>query len=85
MLVLEPAGGRTVAGAETGGGRLGGGGSSEGRIQAALRELLACGVGTKKAASIIASLTGLPRRQVYHLALAPRRRGCRGAQGRLLE
>jgi 16S rRNA (cytidine1402-2'-O)-methyltransferase len=41
-------------------------------IEAALRELSDAGVGTKKAAGIVAGLTGLPRRQVYALALGVR-------------
>jgi 16S rRNA (cytidine1402-2'-O)-methyltransferase len=46
--------------------------SGDGAIQAALRELLDAGVGTKKAAGIVAGLTGLPRRRVYELALLVR-------------
>ena len=38
-------------------------------IEVALRDLLAAGVGTKKAAGIVAGLTGLQRRQVYEMAL----------------
>ena len=84
VLVLEPAGRRTVADAEPAGAGSEAGG--DGLIQAALRDLLACGVGTKKAASIIAGLTGLPRRQVYNLALGVRADAGAGApRGRLLE
>jgi hypothetical protein len=38
---------------------------------------LECGVGTKKAAAIVAGITGLPRRQVYALALDIRADGGR--------
>ncbi len=44
------------------------------RIRAALRDLLECGMGTKKAAAVVAGLTGLPRRQVYDMALGLRAR-----------
>jgi 16S rRNA (cytidine1402-2'-O)-methyltransferase len=72
VLVLEAAG----RAAGSAGGRSGGNeaepvsfGASDAVLQTALRELLAAGVGTKKAAGIVAGLTGLPKRQVYDLAL----------------
>jgi 16S rRNA (cytidine1402-2'-O)-methyltransferase len=82
VLVLEP-GGRPAltAGRGVGGGieRAGAGrpSGSDDATQAALRDLLECGVGTKKAAAIVAGLTGLPRRQVYALALGVRADGGR--------
>jgi 16S rRNA (cytidine1402-2'-O)-methyltransferase len=42
------------------------------RARVALRELLELGVGTKRAAALVAGLTGLPRREAYDLALAVR-------------
>ena len=84
VLVLEPAGRRTVAGAEIGGGRLGGGGRwpdpGGAAGPAGMRR------GHEKG--------GLDHRQSHRVAEAAgirpgaqrtRRRGCRGAQGRLLE
>jgi 16S rRNA (cytidine1402-2'-O)-methyltransferase len=73
VLVLEPAG-RPLAG---GGVVAGGTGATAGgpaplggdAVQAALRELLVASVGTKKAAAIVAGLTGLPKRSVYDRAL----------------
>lgn len=66
VLVLEPEG-------RTGGGSAPlsacGGVAGDAAIRAALRELLEAGMGTKKAAGIVAGLTGLPRRRVYDLAL----------------
>jgi 16S rRNA (cytidine1402-2'-O)-methyltransferase len=75
VLVLEPAGraagssGGGSAGSETGPVSFG---ASDTALQAALRDLLAAGVGTKKAAGIVAGLTGQPKRQVYDLALRVR-------------
>jgi 16S rRNA (cytidine1402-2'-O)-methyltransferase len=72
---------RQVAARAGGGGEAGPGGTGPemaasmagaASIEAALRELLDAGVGTKKAAGIVAGLTGLPRRQVYDLALGIR-------------
>ena len=83
VLVLEPAG--RAAGSAAG--KSAGAdaepvsfGASDTMLQAALRELLAAGVGTKKAAGIVAGLTGLPKRQVYDLALR-----VQDGQTRLLE
>ncbi len=82
VLVLEPAGrpspmaGRGArGGAEQAGAGLNAGGDDG--IRAALRELLDCGIGTKKAAAIVAGITGLPRRHVYALALGIRADGGR--------
>ncbi len=47
-------------------------GDFEPRVQAALSELAALGVGTKRAAAIVASLTGLSAREAYRLALKAR-------------
>jgi 16S rRNA (cytidine1402-2'-O)-methyltransferase len=43
--------------------------SAEGRASEALAELMPLGIGTKKAAGIVAALTGLPVRRAYELAL----------------
>ena len=59
VLVLEPAGLPAAAAAL--------GAAAGAPVEVALRDLLRAGVGTKKAASIVAGLTGLPRRQVYDL------------------
>jgi 16S rRNA (cytidine1402-2'-O)-methyltransferase len=82
VLVLEPGGrpaplaGRgAYGGAEQAGSGLYAGGDDS--IRAALRDLLECGIGTKKAAAIVAGITGLPRRHVYALALDIRAGGGR--------
>ena len=83
VLVLEPAGRQAGAGNGGGGrqtaGRVGRTGSEPeavmDRTRAALSELLASGLGTNKAASIVAALTGLPKRHVYDLALGLRAEG----------
>ncbi len=89
VLVLEPAGraagsagqvGRASAGGSGGRSRTVSFGASDAAVRAALRDLLDAGVGTKKAAGIVAGLTGLPKRQVYDLALR-----VQDAQTRLLE
>jgi 16S rRNA (cytidine1402-2'-O)-methyltransferase len=95
VLVLEPAGraagssgGKSAkrsadasAGASAGGeAELVSFGASDAAVRAALGDLLAAGVGTKKAAGVVAGLTGLPKRQVYDLALR-----VQDAQTRLLE
>jgi 16S rRNA (cytidine1402-2'-O)-methyltransferase len=59
VLVLEPAGG-VESGASTRDGEA---------VRRALTELLSAGLGTKKAAGIVAGLTGMPRRVAYELAL----------------
>ena len=83
VVVLEPAGvsaaGRAArrqasaggSGPEGPGGLSGAPGVAAGpaHIEAALRDLLKAGVGTKKAAGIVAGLTGLARRQLYEMAL----------------
>ncbi len=77
VLVLEPAGrtglGVTAAdgaraGAEAAGPMAVAGG--EAAVRAALRDMLDAGMGTKRAAAVVAGLTGLPKRQVYELAVA---------------
>jgi len=70
VLVLEPAGSHGLGGAAEPAAASEAGGGDPAR--AALRDLLGCGIGTKKAAAIVAGLTGLPRRQVYDLALGIR-------------
>jgi len=49
------------------------GGDIEERARAALAELARLGVGTKKAAALVAGLTGLPARRAYELGLEVRR------------
>jgi 16S rRNA (cytidine1402-2'-O)-methyltransferase len=68
---LHAGSGRKVAGfAAVGAARPGGESTAaEEKARAALRELLPLGVGTKKAAAVIAALTGIPSRRVYELAL----------------
>jgi 16S rRNA (cytidine1402-2'-O)-methyltransferase len=77
VLVLAPSGAAGAAG--------GAGGTSaaepavaaiplEERARVALTELAALGVGTKKAAGVVAALTGLPPRRLYALGLEERRR-----------
>jgi 16S rRNA (cytidine1402-2'-O)-methyltransferase len=82
VLVLEPAARQAGAAGGAGGQAAGWAGrtgaaleaviAGDDKTRAALRELLACGLGTKKAASIVAGLTGLSKRQVYALALGLR-------------
>jgi 16S rRNA (cytidine1402-2'-O)-methyltransferase len=84
VLVLEPAGATAAVGraarrqaAASGGGADGSPGplgpqtvaAGPAHVEAALRDLLGAGVGTKKAAGIVAGLTGLSRRQLYETAL----------------
>jgi 16S rRNA (cytidine1402-2'-O)-methyltransferase len=83
VLVLEPAG---PAPAARGGARRGeaagvrSAGGAQGAVKAeeqaaeALQELVRAGIGTKKAAGIVASLTGMPGRRAYELALEARTR-----------
>ncbi len=59
-----------LAGAATFAGAPGG---LEGRAREALAELEALGVGTKRAAGVVARLTGLPARRAYELAVEARR------------
>ncbi|MCE5253364.1 MAG: 16S rRNA (cytidine(1402)-2'-O)-methyltransferase [Actinomycetia bacterium] len=49
------------------------GGDIEERARAALAELARLGVGTKKAAALVAGLTGLPARRTYELGLEVRK------------
>lgn len=49
------------------------GGDIEERARAALAELARLGLGTKKAAALVAGLTGLPARRAYELGLEVRR------------
>ncbi len=72
VLVLEPTG-RAGQSAATGTSSLGAE-SVEERVRAALTELIRLGVGTKKAATIVAGFTGLPSRQVYGRRSRSRRR-----------
>jgi 16S rRNA (cytidine1402-2'-O)-methyltransferase len=69
VLVLEPAGG-VESGAPTHDG--GGAGRAFGdreAVRQALTELLSAGLGTKKAAGMVAGLTGMPKKVAYELAL----------------
>jgi 16S rRNA (cytidine1402-2'-O)-methyltransferase len=70
VLVLEPSGDAlaVVSGLEPGMSRIGAA-RLEDRAAEALAELRELGVGTKKAASIVAALTGMPARRAYALAL----------------
>lgn len=63
VLVLEPA----TTGADLGDNWRG---DVQEHARAALEELLRLGLGTKRAAGLVAGLTGLPGRQVYETALA---------------
>jgi hypothetical protein len=47
-------------------------------VDGALRVLLGHGLGTKEAASVVATLSGLPAREAYSAALAVRRALPRG-------
>lgn len=71
VLVLEPAG-RAVAAASGGAANSGAvaGAGGEAALRTALQELLNAGMGTKKAAGIVAGLTGSAKRDVYDLALS---------------
>ncbi len=78
VLVLEAGGtetlfGRSDAGEEDAGAPVPVVADMEGRVRQALEELAALGVGTKKAAGIVAGLTGLSARRVYDLALELKR------------
>jgi 16S rRNA (cytidine1402-2'-O)-methyltransferase len=84
-LVLEPAEDRSRGGAESAeeiaaAWPRGRGGPAEERARAALTELLRLGVGTKKAATIVGGLVGLPGRRAYELALEVKE-GAAGRQG----
>jgi 16S rRNA (cytidine1402-2'-O)-methyltransferase len=65
VLVLES----TAAGARMGGATLFATGDVEERVRVALLELSRLGVGTKRAAGIVAGLTGVSARRAYELAL----------------
>jgi len=68
--VLAATGGQADAGAVTGAGAATGrSGDLEGRARRAFVELSSLGVGTKKAAGIVAGLTGLSARRAYELGL----------------
>ena len=70
VLVLAATGGHADAGAVTGAGAATGrNGDLEGRARRAFVELGGLGVGTKKAAGIVAGLTGLSARRAYELGL----------------
>jgi 16S rRNA (cytidine1402-2'-O)-methyltransferase len=75
---MQPRGG--VPGGPTRPGRAGaartvalGAAQGEARARAVLEELMRAGMGTKKAAGIVAALTGMPARRAYELALEARR------------
>ena len=72
VLVLEPAGRHfaTAAAHEGTGWAAAATPGSADAVRTALRDLLDAGIGTKRAAGIVAGLAGLPKRQVYDLALA---------------
>ena len=72
VLVLEPAGRHfaTAAAHEGTGWAAAATPGSADAVQTALRDLLDACIGTKRAAGIVAGLAGLPKRQVYDLALA---------------
>jgi 16S rRNA (cytidine1402-2'-O)-methyltransferase len=77
VVVMEPAGGglgERRTGRE-GSPALAAAGELELRARSALGELLACGMGTKKAAALVSDLTGLPARRAYELALQARGSG----------
>jgi 16S rRNA (cytidine1402-2'-O)-methyltransferase len=80
VLVLEPAGGQPTSRASASSGTEAAPDSGlglaaavlEARAREALGQMLAQGMGTKVAASIVAGLTGLPARRAYALALEAR-------------
>jgi 16S rRNA (cytidine1402-2'-O)-methyltransferase len=74
VLVLGASGTGARAGAGGPGSELAQAGDPEGRAQDALADLLALGVGTKKAAGLVADLTGMPAREAYRLALEVKER-----------
>jgi 16S rRNA (cytidine1402-2'-O)-methyltransferase len=80
VVVLEPSGdARTaVSGLESGTSRIGTARMEERAVEA-LVELRRAGVGTKKAACIVAALTGMPARRAYALAVGRTKPG-RGAK-----
>jgi 16S rRNA (cytidine1402-2'-O)-methyltransferase len=69
VLVLEPAGGVENRALAPSGGGVGRAYSDREAVRRALAELLGAGLGTKKAAGIVAGLTGMPRKAAYELAL----------------
>lgn len=69
VLVLEPAGGVESRAAAAGGGGAGRAFGGREAARRALAELLDAGLGTKKAAGIVAGLTGMSRKAAYELAL----------------
>jgi 16S rRNA (cytidine1402-2'-O)-methyltransferase len=73
VLVLEPSGDARSHG--RGAGHFVAQGGAEERALEALTELQQLGVGTKRAAGIVAALTGLPARRAYELALETKRLG----------
>lgn len=74
VLVLEPSGGENMRGR---GSAFAAAGDLEARVRRALADLLELGVGTKRAAAIIAQLSGLPTRRAYELALDAKKAGSR--------
>ncbi|MFH0915112.1 MAG: 16S rRNA (cytidine(1402)-2'-O)-methyltransferase [bacterium] len=74
VLVMEPFGAETMRGR---GSAFTAVGDLEARVRRALADLLGLGVGTKRAAAIIAQLSGLPTRRAYELALDAKKAGSR--------
>ncbi len=69
VLVLEPAGGLGPGAAAAGRGSAGGACVDREAVRRALAELMAAGLGTKRAAGLVAGLTGMSKKVAYELAL----------------